>query len=46
MGCIFSVGIKIENGKRDEGLRDWRLGLLVEGKEILGDGHLGFRFRT
>ena len=46
MCCVFFVGIKMENGKRDKGLRDWRLGLPVEEKENLGDDYPGFRFRT
>lgn len=46
MCCVFFVGIKTENRKRDGGFRDWRLDLLVGGKENLGSDYPGFRFVT
>ena len=47
MCCVFFVGLRIENRKRDQGCRDWRLDVLPENeRDNLGDDHPRFRFVT
>lgn len=41
---VFFIGLWIENKKRDQGKRDYRLTLPKEERENLGDDHPTFRF--